>query len=516
MATKLKSATPLKKPSRLSKQRWTPHGYQKKAVKFLLEHDEAALFLDPGLGKTSITYAALKILKQKGMFKGALVLAPLRPVYSVWPKEREKWEDFEGFSVGILHDDNKDAVLAEHHDIYVMNFEGIEWLFGTPEPNYRSMKNAEEKAMAKLKWQIEMKAVKERLKLLFSKVDVLVIDELSKFKHADTKRFKAIKGYLGKFARRWGLTGSPAPNGLLDLFGQCYVLDLGRALGQFITHYRNKYFHATGYGGYTWKLNEGADKLIYKAVKPLALRMDADDYIKMPAIIPVPIYVELPPAARKMYDEMEDEFFSVLEGSSFNAVSAASAGIKCEQIANGAIYMDKVDILTGIPVKGKREWQQVHTTKLEALKELVEELQGSPLLCAYHFGHDLARIVKTLGKDTPHMAVSAKEGQKLFDKWNRNELDYLFCHPASVGHGSNLQEGGAHHAGFFHVPYDFELYDQFIRRLRRQGNNAPRVFVYHMIARNTVDEAKMRAINNKGKGQKNFLDALRTYRKQRS
>lgn len=486
-------------------------------MKFLLEHAAAALFLDPGLGKTSITYAACKVLKNKGLFKGALVIAPLRPVYSVWPKERDKWEDFEEFSVGILHGDDKDEiVLEQQHDIYVMNFEGIEWLFGPPEPNYRAMKDPAAKAAAKAAYQAEMKCVRARLKVLFSKVDTLVIDELSKFKHTDTKRFKAIKPYLHKFARRWGLTGSPAANGLMGLFGQCYTLDLGKALGQFITHYRNKYFYATGYGGYTWELQEGAEKKIYAAVKPLALRMDADDYIKMPKIIPVPIYVDLPPAARRMYDDMEEELFATLDADSFAAANAASASIKCEQIANGALYQDKVDILTGLPVRGKREWKQIHTAKLEALQDLIDELQGQPTLFAYHFGHDLERIVKMLGKHTPHMDVSAKVGQKLFDQWNRNELEYLFCHPASVGHGSNLQEGQAHHLGFFHLPWDFELIDQFIRRLRRQGNKSTTMFVYFILARNTVDEAKFRAMKNKGQTQKNFLDALKYYRKSKS
>lgn len=513
MVTKSKSVIPFRALSKKLINVWNPHAYQKKAVKFLLEHAEAALLLDPGLGKTSITYGALKILKNKHAFKGALVIAPLRPVYSVWPKEQEKWDDFKDMSVGILHGDNKDDVLLEDHDIYVMNYEGIDWLFGSPPPNYKAIEDPKEREQKKAAYAQEIKLVKARAKLLFSKVDTLVFDELSKMKTSDSKRFKSLKPHLGKFVRRWGLTGSPAPNGLTDLFGQFYVLDLGRALGQYVTHYRNKYFDASGFGGYTWKLKTGAEKQIYAAVKPISLRMDAEDYLDMPKIVNVTLSVELPPKARKMYDEIEEDFFSELDNKEYTAVNAASASTKCAQIANGALYGDRVDPLTGIPVTGKREWKELHSAKLDALKELIEELQGAPLLGAYHFGHDLQRIVKTLGKNTPHCDHPPKVVDKLFDAWNRNELPYLFGHPASVGHGNNLQEGSADHIVFFGIPWDYELYDQFIRRLRRQGNKSGTIFIYHIVAKETVDELKMLTLHNKFKGQKAFLDALKTYRK---
>ncbi len=465
-----------------------------------------------GLGKTSITCAAFKTLKNKKAFKGALVIAPLRPVYSVWPKEVEKWLEFKDFSVGILHGDNKEDVLNEEHDIYVMNYEGIDWLFGSPPPDYKRM-DATDKVYAKQKYEAEQKIARERLKTLFSKVDTLVFDELSKMKNPTSKRFKSIKPYLGKFARRWGLTGSPASNGLMDLFGQAYVLDKGRALGEYITHYRTKYFVPSGFGGFDWKLQSGAEDKIYAAMRPLALRMDAEDYLEMPKIVPVTIKVALPPAARKMYDQMEEEMFSVMDSDEFVAVNAASASTKCAQIANGALYKDRIDPLTGIPATGKREWKEVHNAKLQALVELIEELQGQPLLGGYHFGHDLERIVKTLGKDTPHCDKNPKEVDKLFSRWNNNELPYLFGHPASMGHGNNLQEGDACHIAWFSIPWDFELYDQMVRRLRRQGNKAKTIFVYHFVAEDTVDEAKMAALHNKNKGQKAFLDALRAYRK---
>lgn len=469
--------------------KWTPHKYQTKAVRWVLERFAALLLLSPGLGKTSIVIAAIKVLKNKGVFKGALVLAPLRVAYSVWPAEVEKWADFKGLSVCVLHGKNKDLDLATvEADIYITNYESIEWLFGS--------------------------AVNR--KLLFKKVDTLVVDELSKMKHTNTKRFKAIKPYLNRFERRWGLTGSPASNGLLDLFGQVYTIDMGKALGQYITHFKNKYFYSTGYGGYTWALQPGADKLIYDAVKPLALTMQAEDYLDLPSIVPVNIYVELPPKVRKMYDEMEDELFAEFENSEYIALTAAAASMKCEQIANGAIYDDKVDPKTGLPIMGKRAWNELHSAKLDALEEVLGELQGQPSLWAYHFKHDLERVVKLLGKDTPHCDHSPKIVDGIFKQWNRNELPYLFGHPGSVGHGNNLQGGDCGHVGFFHITWDYDLYDQFIKRVKRQGNKVKTVFVYHIIAKNTVDEAKMAALHSKGKGQQALMDALKAYRKNRS
>lgn len=503
-------------------QSWIPHPYQKRAVKFLVQRAAAALFMSPGLGKTSVVYAAIKVLKGRGMFKGALVIPPLRPAYSVWPAEAEKWADFKGLKVCVLHGDKKDEVLKEQHDIYIMNFDGIEWLFGTKKPN----KTKRDPDATKVQWERQLKAYTEvlnkwkvedvkckaRRTLLFSKVDILVIDELSKMKHTDTKRFKSLKPYLHKFARRWGLTGSPAANGLMDLFGECFVLDMGKALGQYITHYRSKYFYPTGFGGYTYELLPGADDKIYKAVKPLALTMEAEDYITMPKLIPVNIYVDLPPAARKVYDKMEEDLFAELDGNEFMAFSAASANVKCQQIANGAIYKDVADPDTGLPKAGKREWVEIHKAKLEALDELLGELQGQPSLWGYHFAHDLQRIVKMLGKDTPHFDVSAKEADKLIKRWNKNELPWIFGHPASMSFGLNLQSGDACHLGFFNIPYDREQYDQFIDRIRRQGNNTKNVFVYHIIARNTVDIAKMAALAKKGRGQSALLEALKSYR----
>lgn len=463
--------------------KFAPHDYQRKAIKFLVERGAAGLLLDPGMGKTAITLAAYKVLKRNGFAKGALVIAPLRPVYSVWPAEIEKWEDFNGLTSAVLHGPKKEEMLAEDADIYLINYEAIPWLFDNP----------------------------SRLKQLLTKVDVLVFDELSKMKKSNTKRYKSIKAHLHKFNWRWGLTGTPASNGLMDLFGECYVLDLGRALGQYITHYRNNYFYPSGYGGYTWALQDGAEEEIYAAVKPLMLRMEAADYLKLPHIIYNRIYVDLPPKARKAYDDMEEEMFSVIDEEEFNAMTGSSSSIKCEQIANGAIYKDMVDPVTGLPKHGKREWTELHTAKLEALTDLIEELQGKPLLCSYHFGHDLDRICQHRN-NPPHMAVSPDKADALVRAWNAGKISELYGHPASMGHGLNMQGSNATDVALFHTPWDLELFDQYIKRVHRQGNKASHVTVHFIMARDTIDEVKYARLAQKSATQKSFMDALKAYR----
>jgi SNF2 family DNA or RNA helicase len=466
---------------------WKPHGYQLKAVKFLLQHAGAGLFLDPGLGKTSIVLSALRVLLKEKMTSGAIVIAPLRVCHSVWPREVEKWEEFSRLKVNVLHGKGKELRASEKADIYVINPEGLEWL-----------------------------VTSSKLAILLKNgVDTLVVDELSKFKHSKTRRFKILKPFLEKFARRWGLTGSPAPNGLMDLFGQAFILDSGRSLGRYITHYRMQYFNPTGFGGYTWVLRPGAAEAIYERLKPLVLRMDAKDYLDLPERLVNIIRVELPESVMVHYKAMEDDAFAMLEGETHvTAASAAAAMNKCSQIANGGVYLDPTfDEEKGAPLP--REIKELHTAKVEALSELVEELQGTPLLVAYEFRHDLARILQFLGPNTPYIGggVSTKRAAELERAWNAGELPILLGHPASIGHGLNLQGANAHNVCFFGITWDYELYDQFIRRLLRQGNTAKRVIVHHIVARDTVDEAKLKALRKKKHDQGALLDALNEYRK---
>ncbi len=481
-----------------SSKPWQPHAYQKKAVKFLLEHAASALFLDPGLGKTSITLAAIKLLKQKKVLDKVLLIAPLRVCYSVWPKEVEKWQDFHGLKIQVLHGSKKDEALKADADVYVINPEGLEWLLQVKKTKT---------ATVKTKVDVDLR----RWKALG--FDTLVVDELSKFKHTNTNRFKALKLVLNTFRRRWGLTGSPASNGLLDLFGQCYILDQGRTLGPYISHYRMKYF-VPSHDGFSWNIRDGAEDEIYERINPLALRMAADDYLDMPTLIENNIRVDLPNDVMQVYDRLENDLIAKLGDGVVVASNAAAASMKCRQVANGGIYLDpEVEALVKLP-KSKREWANLHFEKVDALAELIEELQGSPLLVAYDFEHDLDRLRERLGQDVPYIGggVNAKRSAELEKAWNAGQLPVLLGHPQAMAHGLNLQEMG-HHVCWHSLTWDYELYDQFIRRVLRQGNKSKKVFVHHIIARGTVDEVVLAAVKSKRRGQNALFDALKKLRK---
>ena len=483
-------------------QPWKPEPYQLTGVKFLLEHAAAGVFLDPGLRKTSITLGAIKILKKEKLLNRVLVIAPLRVCYSVWPKEVAKWKDFAHLRVEILHGKDKEAALQRDADIYVINPEGLDWLFGITKEKLPGKKKAT------IKYDLT------RFKQLDA--DTLVIDEISKFKHASSDRFQGLKPLLAKFDRRWGLTGSPAPNGLLDLFGILYIIDLGRSLGQYITHYRAAYFMPTGYGGYNWVLQHGAEERIYERISPCVFRLADEDYLKLPQIIENIIKIELPPKVRKVYDELEEEFLTELSEGVVTAANAGAASTKLCQIANGGLFLAREVDDKGRKVS-KREWVDLHTEKIGAVADLLEELSGSPALITYDFEHDLARLLKAFGKDSAVIGggVSAKKSDLIVGQWNRGELPYLFGHPASMAHGLNMQDGNAQHIIWHSLTWDYELYDQLIRRLRRSGNAAERVFVHHIVAKDTVDEAKMLAMRRKKNTQNNLLDALKEYSSQR-
>ena len=460
---------------------WVPHDYQKNAIKFLLEHACAGLFLDPGLGKTSISLAAFKILKNKLMARGALVVAPLRVCYSVWPREVSKWEGFEHLKVVVLHGGQKEQALKEKADIYVINPEGLEWLFSN-----------------------------NRFKML--DVDTLIIDESSKFKHTNTRRYKTLRPVLHKFARRWILTGTPAPNGLLDLFGQIYILDMGRSFSPYITKFRQEFFTQTGFGGYTWVPKRGTEERIHELLRPLVLRLEASDYLNLPQLVIDFIEVELPPKARKIYDDLENIMMAELENAEIvTALSAAAASMKCRHVANGGIYRQ----LEVAPATTSEEWEHLHNEKTAALCDLVDELNGQPVLVAYEFRHDLDRIRRALPKAVYAADYSAKKFPEIEAAWNAGEIDVLVGQPQSVGHGLNLQGRNAEHVCWYSQIWDLEVYEQFIQRVLRQGNKALRVFVHHIVAKNTVDQAVIRALKGKAKVQNRLLSALKDYRQER-
>ena len=489
-------------------QQWNPLPYMKRMVKFLLENANAALFVDPGGRKTSCTLAALKILFAKGMLDQVLIIAPLRPCYDVWPTEIQKWADFNHITYEILHGDDKDAALARKAQIYIINPAGLEWLL---QPTFTKYK-----VKTRNKWTNQM-GEGERVKV---EVDVkrfkklgfkgLIIDELTQFKHHDTQRFKMLKHVLPTFLWRWGLTGSPAANGLMDLFGQCYVLDLGRTLGPFITHYQRQYFVPDA-KGIVWKLAKGSEDLIYERIAPLALRLDPSEYVQLPELVPVDMFVTLPPDVQTVYDDLEDDLIAGIKDHIIVAANAASASIKLRQLTGGGIYHTD-PLIVGQP-KAKRDWTNLHEEKTNAMLELVDELNGSPLLIAYEFAHDLDRMRKAF-KGQKHGVfapdVKMKDFSAMVRDWNAGNIPWLVGHPASIGHGLNLQENG-NHVLWYTLTWNYELYDQFNRRVLRSGNKAKRVFVHHLMARNTIDEVVLAALKSKQKGQQALFAALQAY-----
>lgn len=469
-----RSMTTQTTPSKLSPTAWKPKDYQKKVVKRMLEQSCLGLFLDPGLGKTSISLATHKILLKEKLVTCGLVIAPLRPCYLVWPRELQKWADFNGLTMTILHGKDKEKNLESDADLYVINPDGLKWLFAQP-----SFKK-------KFRGQ------------------ALYVDESSQFKNSSTQRFKMLRQVLPIFNRRYILTGTPAPNGLLDLFGQIYILDQGAALGRFITHYRAAYFYKTGFQGYEWKLQQGADTKIHEKLKPLTVRLDAADHLELPQLIVNNIDLELDDKSFALYKEMEDELIVALERGDITAVSAAVASGKCSQLANGGIY----------DADGKPHL--IHTIKAEAVKDLVDEFNGAPALIAYEYEHDLERLRAVFGKGVPYIGggMSPKRVEEIERQWNRGELPVLLGQPASMAHGLNLQ-GACNHIIWHSLNWNFEYYDQFNKRVLRQGNTHSKVFVHHLIMRDTVDELKIMSLNNKFRTQKNLFDALNTFLKKK-
>jgi len=474
-------------------ERWNPKPYQVKAVSWLVKHGAAGLFLDPGLGKTSINLMAIKTLKEIGELrpgKSFLVIAPLRPCYLVWPAEVEKWTQFNGLRIEVLHGSKKDEAFRRPADIQVINPAGIPWLLSKVNPR---------------KWPWHG----------------LSIDESTQYKRANTQRFKLLRPVLPLFHRRWINTGTPAPNGLLDLFGQIYVLDLGAALGRYITHYRRNYFAPTGYGGYTWVPQKDAEQKIYRRIEPLILRMSEVDYLKLPPVVgnfdnpkhPPNLHkVTLPPAARKIYDQLETLFFTELKNGSVTAANAGVQSMKLSQVANGGIYYDKGDeAADDVKVRGAtRRWALIHEAKTEAVVELLDELSGKPALIAYDFHHDLARLRQHRDlRNIPAMDGTMADNKRIEAAWNAGEFPAIFVNAQSIAHGLNLQGGGR--AVIWHsMTWNWEHYWQLIKRVWRQGQTK-RTFVYHVVAVDTIDEVKCATLASKGTTQGALLCALRAY-----
>jgi len=437
------------------------HRYQDRATQFVLDHTHSALMLGCGLGKSVVTLTAISELYARQQIGSVLIIAPLRVARSVWKQEAAKWEHTKHLNVSLVlgTPTQRKKALNTPADIYVINIDNLRWLtelFGK-------------------KWPF----------------DFVVCDEFSLFKSPSAKtRFKALKKVLPYIDSLVGLTGTPAPNGLLDLFSQVYLLDQGKRLGKTITSYKNTYFDSD-YMGYTFTPKVNADEIIHSKIKDICLSMSAEEYLDLPDQFFNTIEVELPDEAKRDYEELEKEMYLQLEESEIVALNAAALSNKCLQYCNGAVYTD-----------AQGSWEPVHSAKLDALEEIVEGAAGAPVLVAYNYKSDLARLQQRFKR-----AAVLDKNTATIDKWNEGKLSILLAHPASAGHGLNLQAGG-NILVWFGMTWSLELYEQFNARLYRQAQTQP-VFVHHLLCKDTVDERVLWALENKATVQDALLKAVK-------
>jgi SNF2 family DNA or RNA helicase len=463
--------------------------YQIKAIALGVRRANMAFFLDPGMGKTSIALRILKNLQRMKRGRAALVVAPLRPCYTVWPKEVKKWTFAIGMKVRVLHGPNKLWELSQPADIYVINPEGLKWLFTVALKGKRN-------------WPF----------------DILFVDESGKFKNPASARLKLLKPRLPKFKHRYVMNGTPAPNGLEDLWGQFLIVDMGAKFGRTINDYRLQYFKRAGYKGKGYEIASDKHKdYIYRRAAHMCIVMEAKDYLDMPEIVFVERTVQLPPQARLHYQEVEKELFTAIADEGVEIKNSAVATGACRQITGGALYHPRKEGEAPVP-QARRPFYRLHDVKTEGLIELIDELQGKPLLVAYDFHHELVRIREAVKKafkyDIAHIGsgVTPKEGERIEAAWNKGQIRVLAGHPGSISHGLNLQEGPGADICWFTQTWDLEQYLQYIQRLWRQGHKGKCVRIHHLIAEGTIDEVMMERLGLKTQAQTDFKTAVKMYR----
>lgn len=442
-----------------------PHKYQQYAINRILELPRAALFLDMGLGKTVITLIAIKQLLLTFEVGKVLVIAPKKVAESTWKQEAEKWDETKGLRVSVVLGTAKqrEAALKREADIYIINRENVVWLYNF----YKQPKGC---------WPFDM----------------AVLDESTSFKSRAAKRWRALRIIHEKFSRILELTGTPAANGLLDLWAQIYLLDSGKRLGRTMSAFRDRWFKPDARNGpivYSYKPLPGSQEEITKAISDISFSMAAKDYLELPKLIINRIPVILSEKDMRLYKRLEREKILEFKGEDVTAGSAAVLSGKLLQLANGAIYDDAHGV------------QIIHEAKLEVLSEIIEAAQGEPVLVFYSFRHDLARILEKFPD-----AVELK-GDKTVKAWNEGGIKVLLAHPASAGYGLNLQAGGSIIV-WFGLTWSLEQYEQANARLYRQGQDRP-VIVHHLVAKGTMDEAVDLALQHKRKGQEAMLEAVK-------
>ena len=442
--------------------KYRPYEYQEYATRFIEENDTAAIFLECGLGKSVVTLTAIKNLIDKGEVKRVLVIAPLRVAMNTWPAEIKKWDHLKDltYSVAVGNPERRKKALIAAADIVITNRENIDWIVN-----------------------------KSGAPLFF---DMIVIDELSSFKSYRTNRFKALLKIRPSVSRIVGLTGTPSSNGLMDLWAQFRVLDFGERLGRYITRYREAYFTPDKRNAqvvFSYKPLPGAEERIYNKIGDITISMKAKDYLNMPDLITSEVYVDMPLEGRLKYENLLSDMVVDIKDEEIDASNAAVLSNKLLQMANGAIYTDAKK-----PIK-------IHDAKLDALEDLIESANGKPVLVAYWFKHDLERI-KARFPDAREIKTNAD-----IQDWNNGDVLVGLIHPASAGHGLNLQEGGSALI-WFGLTWSLELYQQTNARLYRQGQKNT-VVIHHIITKDTIDERVLAAIAKKEKTQNALIDAVK-------
>lgn len=442
--------------------RYVAHNYQNYAKDFILAHKVSALFLDCGLGKTITTLTAINELMYDSFeISKVLIIAPLRVAQSTWKDEIKKWDHLNLLRYSIAVGDEKERLkaLKQNSDIYIINRENVDWL-----------------------------VTKSGIDFNFN---MLIIDELSSFKSHTSKRFKSLLKIRPYFERVVGLTGTPSSNGLMDLWAEFRVLDLGERLGRYITHYRNEYFLPDKRNGaviFSYKPQPNAEERIYRRLADITISMKSTEYLKMPELILNDLEINLGEEDQTKYKKFKKEMVMTIQEKEIDAINAASLSNKLIQLANGSIYDDA------------KNFYEVHNKKLDKLEEIIESANGKPVLVAYWFKADKERIEKRFKVREIKTADDIKQ-------WNKGMIDLALIHPASAGHGLNLQSGGSTLV-WFSLTWSLELYQQTNARLYRQGQKDT-VVIHHLITKNTIDEDIMKSLKRKDKTQESLMNAVK-------
>ena len=459
------------------------HDYQKKAVNFQCTHPNSMLWLDPGLGKTITSLTSIVHLLKTGFLRGVIIVAPIRVARLVWRQEAEKWQHTKHlrFSLVTGTKDQRTRALLRPADVWVINYENLGWLAETLQTYF----------------------VKKDRPMPFNGI---VWDEISKMKNSSTNRVKAFRKIADKFDWTTGLTGTPASNGYKDLHGQFLVVDKGVRLGTSKTAFRTRFYRKVG--PYKEVPFDDTESVIKGLIGDITLEMSAEDYNPLPDLMVNNVEIEMPDNLRTMYEKMEKEFFLQLDsGSEVEVFNQASLTNKCLQFSNGAMY----------PIAGMPLWEPIHDLKLEALEDIIEEAQGSPVLCAYAYRSDAERIMKRFSDIDPINLTECKSEHSLTNamhRWKTGDCQLMIGHPASMGHGIDGLQKNGHILVWFGLNWSLDLYEQFNARIRRQGQGAP-VMCHRILMQNTLDQAQAMALDEKAQTQAGLRNAIKQYRLQK-